>query len=84
VFRSIEFPIENRPGLEDQRIEDVLGALRRFGAPDLPLSSDRVKDDMRTRLDIAKWLSDWHLIVFLGTTQIFSDVSELFRFSAFV
>ncbi|KAN0100817.1 NPL4 family domain containing protein [Tylopilus felleus] len=76
MFQSTEFAIENRPGLEDQQVDSTLSTLNRLGTPTL--------EDMRNeakRLEVAKWLSDWHLIVFLGTTQLLSpgDMKILIR-----
>lgn len=69
MFRSTKFAIENRPGLQDQRTESVLDALNSLGTPS--------PEDLRSgakRLEVAKWLSDWHLIAFLETTQLLSPV----------
>ncbi|KAG9314566.1 NPL4 family-domain-containing protein [Chiua virens] len=76
MFRSTNFAIENRPGLEDQQVDSILSSLNRLGAPSL--------EDMRNvskRLEVAKWLSDWHLIAFLETTQLLSpnDTKLLIR-----
>ncbi|KAI0029157.1 polyubiquitin-tagged protein recognition complex Npl4 component [Vararia minispora EC-137] len=71
IIRSQQFPIENRPGLEDQSIELVLRRLNELHAPDVGKSdADR---DAHRRLELAKWLSDWHLIAFLGTSGLFSE-----------
>ncbi|KIJ68641.1 hypothetical protein HYDPIDRAFT_173314 [Hydnomerulius pinastri MD-312] len=76
LFRSTKFAIENRPGLEDQRVESVLSSLNQLGAPSLQDSRDQSK-----RIELAKWLSDWHLIAFLETTQLMSpdDIKVLIR-----
>jgi nuclear protein localization family protein 4 len=74
LFRSTKFSIENRPGLENQRVEDILSALSQLGAPDIPVSRrSGVNDDTHKRVSLAKWLSDWHLLAFLGTTGLFSE-----------
>jgi len=73
MFRSTKFSIENRPGLENQRIEDVLSALSQLGAPDIAVSRNAVSDDSHKRVSLAKRLSDWHLVAFLGTTGLFSE-----------
>ena len=75
MFKSTKFNIENRPGLENQRIEDVLSTLSQLGAPDIPIDSHSAGDSAYKRIELAKWLSDWHLIAFLGTTGLFSEVS---------
>lgn len=75
LFCTTKFAIENRPGLENQKIEDVLSALTTLGAPDLASSRQNSASDKSKRIELAKWLSDWHLIAFLGTTGLFSEAS---------
>ncbi|KAI0318986.1 polyubiquitin-tagged protein recognition complex Npl4 component [Amylostereum chailletii] len=71
LFFSQSFPIENRPGLENQTIEHVLRRLNELNAPDVQLSAnDR---DSRRRMELTKYLSDWHLVAFLGTSGLFSE-----------
>ncbi|KAI0935907.1 hypothetical protein AcV5_004194 [Taiwanofungus camphoratus] len=79
LFRSSAFHIENRPGLEDQHIEGVLRELSRLQAPDILESSHGGDSQLRTAL--ARWLSDWHLVAFLGSTQLVSqeDMKVLLR-----
>ena len=72
VFHSTVFTIENRPGLEDQRIEGVLRTLNDKRAPDV--GDSRHDGDTPRRFELAKWLSDWHLIAFLGTSGLVSEV----------
>lgn len=72
VFHSASYPIENRPGLEDQHIEKVLRKLAELHAPDIKESSQG--GDRSQRVALAEWLSDWHLIAFLGTTQLILPV----------
>jgi nuclear protein localization family protein 4 len=75
LFQSSTFSIENRPGLEDQRTEDILSALLRLDAPNIHGTGS----DAGKRIELAKWLSDWHLIAYLGTTQLISpDDVKLF------
>lgn len=69
MFQSTEFAIENRPGLEDQQVESILSSLNRLGTPSLEDMRNKVK-----RLEVAKWISDWHLIAFLEVTQLLSPV----------
>ncbi|EGO02804.1 hypothetical protein SERLA73DRAFT_119835 [Serpula lacrymans var. lacrymans S7.3] len=73
LFRSAKFAIENRPGLEDQRVESVLSALAKIGAPDIHDSRHSANDDGQKRFELARWLSDMHLVSFLGTTQLISE-----------
>ena len=69
LFRSTKFRIENRPGLEDQSIEGVIKELARLNAPEVAPGSG---GDHSKRRALAVWISDWHLIAFLETTQLFS------------
>jgi len=77
LFRSIQFPIENRPGLEDQTPERALTELFRLGAPGLISGQETYK-----KRDVAEWLSDFHFIAFLQTTNLFSSVSHFLLFIA--
>ncbi|KAJ7770834.1 NPL4 family-domain-containing protein [Mycena maculata] len=81
VFQSSKFAIENRPGLEDQRVENVISALARLDAPNIPDSRHAKPGEAHKRRELAAWLSDWHLVAFLDTTQLFSpaDVKLLMR-----
>lgn len=72
LFHSTQFKIENRPGLEDQRIEHVISTLNNLDAPNIQESRTAKPGEAHKRIELAKWLSDWHLIAFLGTTQLFS------------
>jgi nuclear protein localization family protein 4 len=68
----VEFPIENRPGLEDASIEKVMSRLAQLEAPDVHDSRQGGGSSDR-RKALAAWISDWHLVNFLGTTGLFSD-----------
>ncbi|KAI3622622.1 putative npl4-nuclear protein localization factor and er translocation component [Moniliophthora roreri] len=72
MFRSTQFQIENRPGLEDQTIESVLAQLSRMDAPNILDSKHASPGEAQKTFALAKWLSDWHLIAFLDTTQLLS------------
>ncbi|KIY51319.1 NPL4-domain-containing protein [Fistulina hepatica ATCC 64428] len=67
MFRSTQFSIENRLGLEEQSIEGVLASLARLDAPNV--TNDGGSTKWR---NLATFLSDWHLLVFLETTQLVS------------
>ncbi|KIM48322.1 hypothetical protein M413DRAFT_440044 [Hebeloma cylindrosporum] len=67
AFQSTQFAIENRPGLEDQNLDNAMTTLRRLEAPSMFPGSDGYK-----KIELATWLSDWHLVTFLQTTQLFS------------
>ncbi|KAJ7693672.1 NPL4 family-domain-containing protein [Mycena rosella] len=81
LFQSSKFAIENRPGLEDQRVESVISALARLDAPNIVDSRSAKPGEAHKRRELAAWLSDWHLVAFLDTTQLFSpeDVKLMMR-----
>jgi nuclear protein localization family protein 4 len=59
-------------------------SLNELGAPDvLPTSRQRSSSsggsEAHRRLELAKWLSDWHLVAFLGTCGLLSEVSWFAR-----
>lgn len=72
MFQSTQFAIENRPGVEDQTLDNVMAQLQKLDAPSLHPGIDSYK-----KIDLAKWLSDWHLVAFLETSQLFSPVCLL-------
>ncbi|KAF5311980.1 hypothetical protein D9619_003407 [Psilocybe cf. subviscida] len=76
AFRSTKFAIENRPGLENQSLERAMSDLRTLEAPSLHPGGESYK-----KIELAKWLSDWHLVAFLGTTGLFSpeDIKIIMR-----
>jgi nuclear protein localization family protein 4 len=53
-------------------------SLNELDAPDVQTSRQRTGDsnDAHRRLELAKWLSDWHLVTFLGTCGLLSEVSK--------
>jgi nuclear protein localization family protein 4 len=62
--------------VEEQSIEQVMRSLNTLGAPDVQPSRQGVSDgDTQRRLELAKWLSDWHLLAFLGTCGLLSEVT---------
>lgn len=75
LFRSVNYRIENRSGLEDQTIQNVLSRFAELEAYDVHESV--VGGDRQKRQALARFLSDWHLIAFLGTTGLISPVSNL-------
>lgn len=72
MFQSTSYPIENRPGLENQNLDGVMSTLRRLDAPSLFPGSESIK-----KVELARWLSDWHLSAYIDTTQLFSVVRFL-------
>ncbi|KAF7784695.1 hypothetical protein Agabi119p4_860 [Agaricus bisporus var. burnettii] len=73
IFNSTQFKIENRPGMEDQTLNNVMSQLLALGAPDIHDSRTAKPGEAHKRMELARWLSDWHLIAFLGTTQLISE-----------
>ena len=51
-------------------MEQVISSLAGIDAPNLQHGSDKNK-----LIELAKWLSDWHLVAFMETTQLLSSVS---------
>lgn len=78
----MKYKIENRPGLEDQSIENVLHQLAEIEAYDVYVSAQG--GDSQKRQALAKFISDWHLIAFLGTTGLINQVSLRAFFFAFL
>ncbi|KAJ3980164.1 NPL4 family-domain-containing protein [Lentinula detonsa] len=80
VFQSTQFFIENRL-IEHQTVERVLSQLSVLGAPDIPDSRHRKPGDAQKAFELAKFLSDWHLVAFLDTTQLFppNDMKVLMK-----
>ncbi|CCU98212.1 unnamed protein product [Malassezia sympodialis ATCC 42132] len=62
-FLSHAFPIENRPGLHDQSLDAVLAQVRAW---------PHAVTDASAREALARWLSDWHLLLFLAKSELFS------------
>jgi hypothetical protein len=53
-------------------------SLNELGAPDVQPSRQSSGDgDAHRRLELAKWLSDWHLVAFLGACGLLSEVTCL-------
>ncbi|KAJ7169498.1 NPL4 family-domain-containing protein [Mycena filopes] len=81
LFQSSKFAIENRHGFEDQRVEGVISTLATLDAPNIVDSRLAKPGEAHKRRALATWLSDWHLVAFLDTTQLFSpaDVKLMMR-----
>ena len=59
-------------------MQHVLKDLHRLRAFDVVDSRRRkTAEDITARLQLAYWLSDWHLVAFLGTVDLFSSVSHM-------
>ncbi|KAF8641129.1 hypothetical protein AX17_000771 [Amanita inopinata Kibby_2008] len=84
LFRSTQFSIENRPGLEDQNFEQVFKALARLEAPSIECSQIAQDGLAHKRRALAEWLSDWHLLAFLETTHLISteDMRTIMRIAS--
>lgn len=55
-------------------------SLNELGAPDVQPSRRDAGgggDNAHRRLELAKWLSDWHLLSFLGTSGLLSEVTNI-------
>jgi nuclear protein localization family protein 4 len=54
-------------------------SLNELGAPDVQPGRQDAGDggDAHRRLELAKWLSDWHLLSFLGTCGLLSEVTDI-------
>jgi hypothetical protein len=54
-------------------------SLSELGAPDVQSSRKDPGDagDAHRRLELAKWLSDWHVLFFLGTCGLLSEVTNI-------
>lgn len=48
--------------------------LARLGAPEIEESRHGGSGDSHRRRELALYLSDWHLLSFLGTSQLISEV----------
>lgn len=76
LFLSNSFPTENRPGLHDQSIEVVVRQLSQLlSSPSIELG-DTATWSTQVKMEVAKWLSDWHLVAFLCMQGLFSHVSS--------
>ncbi|KAG8807298.1 nuclear protein localization protein 4, partial [Serendipita sp. 399] len=66
LFRSSDpFPIENRPGIENQSSEMLLNRLSQLGAPSIvPSPLDSSFSSRQSREKLGGWLSDWHLLAY--------------------
>ncbi|WFD42362.1 nuclear protein localization protein 4 [Malassezia psittaci] len=70
-FLSESFPIENRPGLHDQDLSLICRELAQY-QPDFSSSSDPSLS-LESRQSLVRYLSDWHMLAFLGQTGILND-----------
>ena len=54
-------------------------SLNELGAPDVQPSRGDAGDggNAHRRFELAKWLSDWHLLSFLGTSGLLSEVTKI-------
>jgi hypothetical protein len=51
-----------------------MSQLFNLDAPNIQDSRTARPGEVHKRIELAKWLSDWHLIAFLGTTQLIAEV----------
>lgn len=75
LFLSNSFPAENRPGLHDQSLELVLRQLGSIlGGKGVEMNDTSTWTE-GIKMEVIKWLSDWHLVAFLCMQGLFSLVS---------
>jgi nuclear protein localization protein 4 homolog len=55
-----------------------MSKLAALDAPSIPPSVLAKPGEAHKRFALAEFLSDWHLVAFLGTTQLFSVVSTFY------
>lgn len=60
-----------------------MSTLASLDAPNIQDSRTAKPGEAHKRAELAKWLSDLHLVTFLGTTQLFSIVSTPYYQSPF-
>lgn len=59
-------------------MQHVLKELHRLKAFDvLDSKHGNTAEDITSRIQLAYWLSDWHLVSFIGTVDLFSPVSAV-------
>ena len=77
MFKSASFAIENRPGIENQSVEKVLKELAKLDAPDLTENVAGSSSSVEIYQPVIDYLSDWHLLAFLPSTNLLSEVRSL-------
>lgn len=84
LFRtSTPFAIENRPLTDPQDVSQILAAIRRVGARKLRKSTNSGASDgdqSKLRRDLVQLLSDWHLLAFLPSAGVLSEVRSISLF----
>ncbi|THH04749.1 hypothetical protein EW145_g5290 [Phellinidium pouzarii] len=73
LILSQNFPIENRPGLENQDIQRILIEMSKLKAPKVTSDISFARKEPALFRQIVEYLSDWHLVVFLQTTGLFTE-----------
>jgi nuclear protein localization protein 4 homolog len=74
MFRSSAFPIENRPGLEDASAPTLFRHLLQYGDILALRDSPKSAEVASKRELYIRTLSDWHLISFISTLGLLSEV----------
>lgn len=77
MFLSNKFPIENRLGLETQDVQKVLKDLANLRAPEVTSDPNFARKEPGSFRQVVEYLSDWHLVSFLSTTGLISEVIVL-------
>ena len=74
MFLSNKFPIENRLGLETQDVQRVMKDFAKLRAPEVTSDPNFARKEPGLFRQIVEYLSDWHLVSFLSTTGLISEV----------
>lgn len=74
LFISNKFPIENRSGIEYQDVQRVLKDLARLRAPEITGDQNYARKEPGLFHQLIEYLSDWHLVTFLPSTGLISEV----------
>lgn len=75
MYKSSDFPIENRPGLEDASTSTLFKHLLQYGDMSTIYGSPMNSEIASKREMFVRMLSDWHLISFVGTLELLSEAS---------
>jgi nuclear protein localization family protein 4 len=74
AFLSTTFQIENRPEFGKQDVTAIIRALAQLHAPAIQDSRHGGGKDIVQRKQLLTFLSDWHLLAFLGSVGVLSEV----------
>lgn len=78
MFRTAApFAIENRPLTDPQDATQVYKAFYNLAAPKLVQGHANEHNDTEIRRSVAYFVSDWHLIAFLPSLGVLSEVRSI-------